>query len=181
MHAVRDETHRPWPTEDGPWQVQLHYAMRLDRTECVGISIKPMVDDCPALDSGVLRKLRLAELIAQDGAWRQQKAQARLRAAERDPNFDPRGLANLRREADRAAQPVQGARPGRKPMYGDDHYAKVAAEYLTRADQRNPTQQIAALFHVERTTAATWIREARRRGLLPPTTQGRTMKMRGDR
>lgn len=180
MHAKADPSYRPWPEQGGPWQVRLDYVTRADRIECVGLSLKPMVDDCPPLTSTVLGRLRVAQLIAEDSEWRLHKARQRLRTAQRDDRSDQTELANLARGVEAAEGVPQPPKRGRKAIYGHEHYERVAKEYLLRAGDRNPTAQVAELFTVTRSTAASWIREARNRGLLPPTTQGRTQMPRGE-
>jgi len=65
-------------------------------------------------------------------------------------------------------------RPGRgghKP----DHYPRIAARYqaLARQGCRNPVKRISEEEFKSRATVAGWIREARRRNLLPPARKGR--------
>jgi hypothetical protein len=69
---------------------------------------------------------------------------------------------------------LRASRPGRKG-HDPHHYPHIARRYteLTADGALNPVQQIADEHHVSRHTAAGWVREARRRGLLPPARHGR--------
>ena len=68
---------------------------------------------------------------------------------------------------------VQGRR-ARKDSHGPEHFAEVAQVYrdALACQVPSPTRQIALRFNVSRSTAAKWVSEARRRGLLGPTRQG---------
>jgi hypothetical protein len=70
--------------------------------------------------------------------------------------------------------PPRPRRPGRRG-HSDDHYMTVAAEYqaLCQDGNRSPTATLAGRHFVSRNTAAGWVREARKRGLLPPGRRGR--------
>lgn len=176
MRAVKESGWHPWPEPDGPWQVRLSYALRPDRTECVGLSLKPMRDDCPALTATDLRKLSLPELVAQDAAWRLRQAATRAEQVAHDPATPSQVATNAARQLEIAGAGVTSARRGPKPKYGDDHYRAVSERYanLVRAGEPHPISTIAREKHFAPTTVASWVREARRRGFLPPTTQGRT-------
>jgi hypothetical protein len=164
---------RPWPDPiEGPWKVRLVYARRGGRQECVGLTIQPWRDSGP-LTQTELRKLSLRSLIALDHADQVQRARTaldRLHSPELEPHTDRRQLAALSRTVE-ASMP---GRRGRRALYGDDHYRTVAAYYSDVSDAAapNPTQLVAEAWCVSKSTAATWVREARRRGMLPPTTRG---------
>jgi hypothetical protein len=62
--------------------------------------------------------------------------------------------------------------PKSKP-YGDDFYGEVATLYYALAEGgRRPAAEIAEVYSVPASTVHGWIREARRRGFLPPARQG---------
>ena len=67
-----------------------------------------------------------------------------------------------------------GSRPGRRG-HAETHYGGVARRYLElrRRGVTNPTARIAEESSVNRSTAAGWVRGARRRGYLPPARPGR--------
>lgn len=50
----------------------------------------------------------------------------------------------------------------------EDFYKDVAAMYQEELPTRKPTQQIARAYDVPHSTAARWVRVARRLGYLPP-------------
>jgi hypothetical protein len=63
-------------------------------------------------------------------------------------------------------------RPGRTDL--DEFYRRVARAYVELTPKtRAPAKEIAAEADVPVTTAHRWIREARRRGALPPARHGR--------
>jgi len=58
--------------------------------------------------------------------------------------------------------------------YGDDFYRQVAAAYSSLASQINrPAAELAEANNRPVTTVHTWIKEARRRGFLPPGHRGK--------
>jgi hypothetical protein len=171
---------RPWPDDDGPWQLRLRYARDDDgQTRCVGLDLRPLRSDCPPLTGSVLRGLRLAELMQQDRAEAIAQAQARVQRYESGPlaaHVDADALAKVRRDSRNVVATQARSVRGRRPLYDDEHYKAVAAVYLAvlHAGANNPTRQVADKWTVSKAAAATWIKEARRRGLLPATTRGRT-------
>lgn len=68
---------------------------------------------------------------------------------------------------------IQGRRP-RKDSHGPNHFAEVAEVYRQgmTSDIPAPTTHVATTFSVSRSTAAKWVTEARRLGLLGPTRAG---------
>lgn len=76
------------------------------------------------------------------------------------PIEDPAALTNVRR--------VRSGRP-RKPV---EHLQKVAEIYRDHVDGR-PTEAVAAAFGKSHRTAARYVEDARKAGLLPPTTPGK--------
>ena len=75
-------------------------------------------------------------------------------------------------EWDESQQPRSG--PGR-PAYDDEFYEKVAAAYTAALASgiTTPTTEIAKQVNFNRSTVATWVGEARKRGFLPPARRGR--------
>lgn len=78
------------------------------------------------------------------------------------------------RSGKRPPRGSSGSRPGRRG-HPDTHYLDVARRYLTlrQAGSRNPTATLAEEEHVSRSTAAGWVREARKREYLPEGRPGR--------
>ena len=75
--------------------------------------------------------------------------------------FDQEGMAET--------QGLLG-RSGKSARLTDDHYRLIAADYETRraAGQKHIVTAIAAARYVDISTASRWVKEARRRGYLPP-------------
>jgi hypothetical protein len=58
--------------------------------------------------------------------------------------------------------------------FSDDFYRRVARQYTAYLEASGaPTAGIAEAAEVPRSTAVRWVHQARKRGLLPPTTQGK--------
>ena len=63
---------------------------------------------------------------------------------------------------------------GRPPMYGPEHFAKVASIYREAyAAGKTPTRVVARRFKTTEAAAAKWVAKCRTIGLLPPTTRGK--------
>jgi hypothetical protein len=111
--------------------------------------------DGATIDTTVLRRIPLGRWEG----WINTRAQHGVRLP---------GLPELEEE------PLQ-ARPGRDR--GDDFYRQVAAVYAALVDpkrrERAPAARLAELNDVPLTTAKRWIKEARRRGFLPPPRHGK--------
>lgn len=173
--GVADAGGRRWPDErSGPWAVRLEYASRDGRRECVGLHIQPLSATCPPLTTKVLRSLSLRDAMLRDHAEEVQRARKALRRVTAPPlgeHADDKQLEMLRSAAT-SSPPIR--RRGRPPMYGPEFYRQVAEYYdrMLAAAATNPTQRVADEWKVERTTAAAWVREARRRNHLPPTVRG---------
>lgn len=79
-------------------------------------------------------------------------------------------MMEVRRLLAGAVVSVEAPKPGRGPMYGPDHYPRVAGVYLNHveAGSRSPTLDVARAWTVSRSVAARWVMQCRRRGLIPP-------------
>jgi hypothetical protein len=103
-----------------------------------------------------------------------------LRAAEALVMAQQRNSVQEWQDAVEAAQRAAGQtdrrrKPrGRRPL-GDDHYITVARRYeqLLASGDRHPVETIRKEYGVARSTAASWIRRARKRGLLGPPEHGK--------
>ncbi|SRR6266540_663714 len=131
----------------------------------------------PALDSDMLRRLSIP---AYEAAANTPAAVARLEqsAQDLDERFE-RTRKRTRTWLDGQMLKASGRRPsarlkvppGAKP---DSFYAKVAAVYRQLAASSNrPAVELAEANDVPVTTAHRWVKEARRRGHLPPGQKGR--------
>jgi hypothetical protein len=160
--------------EDGRWIVDAIYIYGPEITPSV-VQKMPLGDLSRALNLGVEWQLAIRRSVPKVGDHRIHLDQERgkefglqeLRAlASKAPDqFDPRvnGVDRAR-----LTRPARGMNP-------DDFYKQVAAAYREYALQsRSPAMQIAAEAgaDVPVTTAHRWIREARRRGFLPPIRKG---------
>jgi hypothetical protein len=90
-------------------------------------------------------------------------------AAELPPPFQPT------REQERAAERAQPARRGRRPLYTDDDYRALALRYveLGKSGDREVRRTLAREYRVGEERIREWLRQARKRHFLAPTTQGR--------
>jgi len=78
-------------------------------------------------------------------------------------------LAQLTRPLGYVTEPER--RLGRPTEYDQDHWAQVAATWLSawRGGSDRPTSDLADAYVVSKSTAAKWVALCRRRGLLPPS------------
>jgi hypothetical protein len=94
--------------------------------------------------------------------------------AAREPHLSDDGweAPDPLRAALRRSRPVSMPRTGtRRP---DDFYRGIARAYLDLAQtSARPAAELAETHHVPATTAHRWIKEARRRGFLPPGRPGK--------
>lgn len=103
------------------------------------------------------------------------------RRHDREPSLATKGVSKdqRRRVADIARSqlerlPADAPRQGRPPIYDDAHYEEVAGVYRqAHRRQQPPTAAVAESWGVNRSTAAGWVRRARRLELLGPTTPRR--------
>jgi hypothetical protein len=184
----------PWSqdwVEAGPWVYTYHGGgwMLADngRGERISVRFKPSGQgrldpvelrvDGPLLDSNTLRRLPLAfmETFA-NTVWRTDLQDMLDVAPEGDlhdrnympPQFSEPGSIrrSIVRKTARLKIPV-GAKP-------DSFYQQVAKTYsrLARGSNR-PAAELAEVNDVPVTTAHRWVKEARRRGFLPPGRKGR--------
>ena len=107
----------------------------------------------------VAKTLKTAELILDDSAGAPASADWKRRV----------------RKFQKELEATKPARPGRKPIYGPEHFKKVAAVYRKAERERQPpTKAVADWGKVNRSTANKWVGRARNEfGLLPKTTQGK--------
>jgi hypothetical protein len=93
----------------------------------------------------------------------------------------PQASAAWKRKVRKAQKQLETAappRPGRKPVYGRDHFEQVAQVYKQALRRRKPPTKTVAEWPdwgpVDISTAAKWVSRARNEfGFLPPTTQGK--------
>lgn len=163
-----------WPDpQSGPWQVWLQYRRDGDNRVVTGVHVEAAVADCPELTTVRLRTLSLPSIVRRDHTDQAARAEAALRRLS-NPNLaahvERRQVTQLQRQANEARPKL---RPGRPPEYGDAHYSTIADAYSRLVTTGRPVKSIAEQMHVSPKTVDRWVREARRRGLLPQTQQGR--------
>jgi hypothetical protein len=172
--VLRDEQGRPrrvyhWEAIEGGRRVALDFALVDGRLVCVGLEVGP-----PVLEekgSGVFDVVDEAELdpltaVSIRLPLRRLVDEALTEAVTLGQGLGSEAQTRLRRT--HVAAEKGRKRPGRPPVYGDDHYRQVAAIYEGRLRQghRDPLQAVMRELKVEKTTAASKVREARRRGFL---------------
>jgi len=173
--ALRDDDGRPvqaFRSERlvGGRRVELRFALVEGRLVCVGLELGPPVAENAngshvfgVVDDGELEPLRTAEIRL---PLRELVDEALERAVALTEGLSTETQARF--EHHRAAAKKGARKPGRPPTHGDDHYREVARIYeeTLRNGRRDPLQAIMRALHIEKTAAASKVREARRRGFL---------------
>ncbi|WP_369053886.1 hypothetical protein [Kineococcus terrestris] len=120
----------------------------------------------PALEARTANKISSRERV-----WQGDPTYEQLRALWRDAE-DSVSLGRLMRHTAGRGERPRLSRPASSDA--EEFYSLVAWAYREYAEgTRAPAKKIAEEAEVPVTTAHRWIREARRRGLLPPGQQGR--------
>lgn len=165
---------RLWPDEEsGPWRVTLHYSIRERAVVVVGIDVVAVDrSTCPPLDAETHRKLSITKLARESGSDRIEAALREIETLSRLEHAEHGGPSAYAKQ-EPAMYDRLGKR-GRPPLYSDDHWREVAQTYLLhkQARQPDPIGRVAERYSVSKSTAKNWITATRRRGLLPPATQG---------
>lgn len=165
---------RRWPDpSEGPFTIELTYAQQGGRTRCVGLQLTAVASGAE-ITTEVLRKISLADLMELDLAKQLRKIEEVLaKWGSQAPAFQSERWRQKAAELQSATQ--NPTRRGRPPL-PDDHYETVAAFYSLACQApgvRNPTGRVAEKWHVSPAAAAKWVRTARQKGYLPPTTRGK--------
>jgi len=155
-----------WPDEAaGPWQVRLSWREVAGRPECVGFAVEEWELADPAEPHIVTRQMVRAVPVGTliEEARRREAGAAEIVAGlyieegEHGEAFDQ--LAYAERLRPRAQE--SGGRPR---MYGREHYREVANVYFQAwRNGEPPTKAVQEFFGVSYSTAARWVREARKR------------------
>jgi hypothetical protein len=168
-----------WVTAETTRGARLHVRFELTdpgRLEPVELHLSP----AERIDSAVLRRLPVASLTAMVNApGRREEVTRRLDVPGRPTGLAAlvdaelqatiAGLIEMAGVIDGRLGPVPRGRP--KP---DGFYRRVADAYLGLAVQSNrPAATIAAVNGVPVSSVHGWVKEARRRGFLPPGQKGR--------
>ena len=124
------------------------------------------------LDSTMLRRVPLAAMESVANGVGRQHLEDRLHWSEPEPGWRPPGMAPGQAWIPKAPRLRAKVPPGVKK--NDAFYQRVAASYSARAAQSNrPAVEMANANGVPVTTVHRWVKEARRRGFLPPGQKGR--------
>lgn len=165
-----------WPHPgNGPWLVNVHFAIVDGVAECVGLDVRlfrddgsTLTDEVVPLTATVIRSLPVGEII--DQARRTQEV------IHGDAEFLTEALEG-HEEAVAAARKDARAyrrRGGRRIEWTPERLNRVAAVYLTAIDAgRPPTRAVADAFVISHSMATKVVGRCRREGLLPRTTKGK--------
>lgn len=127
----------------------------------------------PAVSAETIRKVTLGRYLRASAAVAAMRARANSDGSMTLEPIEPTDDAAALVDADRRA-----AGRGRRRAITDDHLAEVARVYeaelgrVRDSGQAGPTAAVAKQWKVAAPTASRWVREARRRGHLPPYRRG---------
>lgn len=162
-----------WPDpDDGPWRIFLTLQLVDGRMQCVGLKIAQRRDHAAVPLTSVALRLPLATLVTDAVRIRRQGLETLAYVRSRDPRPDEELLS----EAAVLAETASGRPRGRRAHRDDRHYERVAEVYRKGLESRSAIKYVmqhADEYPVSIDLAKKWIQEARRRGYLPATTQGR--------
>jgi hypothetical protein len=154
-------------------RVQLRFALVEGRLVCIGIEIGPplVVNDKNArvfnvIDDAELESLRSAEIRLPLRDLIDKALERAVTLGENLAKFGPEYEARWERHT--AAAKRGPKKLGRPRQFEDDHYQQVATIYeeTLRSGRRDPLRAVMRELKIEKTTAASKVREARRRGFL---------------
>jgi len=160
-----------WPDEHGPWLVTLDLRVQRGRLEAIGVSMSPrarLLHDSPIPLTSTDLRLPLGRLVQQARS----EQGAVLRAVAQMTTWPPESPWEPPVDPDTLGEP--GGRRRRRPEHDHDYYigvARIYREALTTTGR--PTLAVQEQLQISYSLAAKFVTEARRRGLLPPTTRGR--------
>lgn len=174
------------------WSITTWWAPVDGRLEVVGVDLRSFVTDddgAGPLEHGyqpVTKRLLVGlpwQRLVDDGR-RSLRWGAKYRAGKAKSKAQQRRELEVVRAAAAAAKPK--GRGGRPPMYSDEHYATVAQLY--REALTEPVQAVKAALDPDpdtgpgtgRARAASWVRQARRRGLLEPAPARQSSRQRAE-
>lgn len=171
-----------WVAAEG-WVIDLTWT---DDDECVGVALRSVRDEPPAVTTSLIRTINWATVI--DIVQRARRAdRVKRRAAELEaghrsleygaPNPKVPDFMEVWRAAmapyGEEARDIERAwarmRRGRTPFYPPEHYERVADLYRRNADSGSPTKAVAEQWTpkpVPRSTANKWVAKARELGLI---------------
>lgn len=153
-----------WPPPDGGHFVQAKWAEVDGRPECVEVRISTVGDGRPSLPIG-------AQLLRDIGPELARRGRAHAEWVDKVASRVDLEVERRRHEQLMAVVRAEdrGSRPGPDPRRNLEHYGAVALLYgQAHAAGRAPTKAVAEHFGVPRSTAASWVGQARSLGLLGP-------------
>ena len=171
-----------WPDEDDPaWFIRLWWSLVDGRYEVTGFEMgpAPLGGKQVPLTATLLRSVPLGTLIEEGRRYQIAYKNEMVADLEGDQEFremfsehgsDPDVLLRGSvRELEVLTNP-----PARNRSYNEDHWRRVTAVYdRAWATGWPPTRAVAEQFGVTRSTAAKWVSNCRKKGLLPPTQKTR--------
>lgn len=184
-------TDEEWPRKTeavlAGWSVTTWWAPVDGRLEVVGVDLRSFVvddDGAGPLEQGYqpVTKRLLVGLPWQrlvDEGRRNLRWGAKYRAGKATSKAQQRRELEAVRLAAAAARPK--GRGGRPPTYSDEHYARVAQVY--REALTDPVLAVQAALDPDgpdRARAASWVRQARRRGLLEAAPRRQSSRQRAE-
>lgn len=174
--SLREPSKVPWRDEGVEWTVEVRWDLVEGWLECVGFSLtQEEADSAMPLTAATLRRFRLGEVVREARTKRYSEMGGDILAAydagELSAEISGGFADSLRREL----RPLAGRQPGRpKKALGRDHYSEVARIYSQAlVEGTPPLQAVVKQKFVSESTASRWVADARKQGLLPPTTPGR--------
>jgi hypothetical protein len=180
------ESVRRWPDPlEGPFALRISVGLIDGALSIVGLELfgdrvgrdlpNVALGDTPhRIDAKVLRELAPGRLLEEYKQTDREQLEGFLRqngTAAVASDYGQFLLAQVKRTKRTRAHPV---------TYGRLHFQAVADIYRDALEHGEaPTSAVAAKFVVSKSAAAKWVAKCRKLGLLPPTTQGRSI-VRGD-
>lgn len=157
-----------WTPQTGPiWSIDLRFEAVDGRVECTGLTLSAADPDSPgAVNRSVLRSIPVGAL---------------LQEAREDHGLDLLGLLQPFKPTVKAARlgdlqahdlglGAKGSKVGRPPL-STEQLREVAKIYLSAPSK--PTKAVQDHFDFDYEKAARWVRIARQRGLIAPTSKGK--------
>jgi len=160
-----------WPdTTEGPWLVSLEWRLLGGRYECVGVTVEQDLpaDETPlVVTSQFLHSVPWGQLM--QGARQQHAHELRVLGEVLEEQGEAEEAMDAREGAEGFGAIPKG-KGGRPVVYDIRHYSRVARVYYEAWTRGEPPiqaiQRHPDLGPVAYSTAARWVRECRRRGLL---------------
>lgn len=176
-----------WPDEDDPaWLIRLRWCLVDGRYEVSGFEMNAVRDNGILLTATLLRSVPLGSLIEKARrnqiAFKKESAVLLQRTQESRDTFAEIGyptdeslqysLKELQQGILKEIEVLENPPP--RSRYDEEHW-KLVTEVYDRAWAAGsaPTRDVANHFCVTRTTAAKWVSNCRKRGLLPQTQKTR--------